>query len=185
MELDQVIEKRRSRRAYDPVEITDDMVKKLLQAAGLAPSCSNNQPWRFVLVRDPQQLDRLFGTLSGGNYWMKKASMVVAVFTEKGTDCDVQGVQYEMFDTGMATALLLLKATEMGLLTHPVAGFNKEKAKDVLGLGELFILITLIGVGKGSEDTSGLSEKHREQEVSARVRRPHEEISFMDRYPSG
>ncbi|MBN1539322.1 MAG: nitroreductase family protein [Candidatus Thermoplasmatota archaeon] len=185
MELDLVMEKRRSRRAYRPAEITDDMVNDLLHAAELAPSCSNNQPWRFIFVRDPQQLERVFETLSGGNYWMKRSSMVVAVFTEKGTDCDVQGVQYEMFDTGMATAFLLLKAVEMGLLTHPIAGFNKEKVKKVLGLGEQFIIITLIGMGKRSDDPGGLSEKHREQEVSARVRRPHEEISFMDRYRSG
>lgn len=185
MELDDVMEERRSRRAYGPAAVTEDMVNELVHAAELAPSCSNNQPWRFIFVRDPDQLEKVFGTLSGGNYWMRKASMVVAVFTAKGSDCRVQGVEYEMFDTGMATAFLLLKATGMGLLTHPIAGFNKEEVKRVLGLGDEHVIITLIGIGKRSEDLSGLGEKHREQEVSARVRRPHEEISFMDRYRSG
>ncbi|MGA1873744.1 MAG: nitroreductase family protein, partial [Thermoplasmatota archaeon] len=121
MEFDDVAEKRRSRRAYQPTEITDAIVDRLLQAAELAPSCNNNQPWKFVMVRDPLLLERVFETLTRGNYWMKKASMVVAVFTEQGSDCDVQGVAYEMFDTGMATAFMLLKATDMGLLTHPIA----------------------------------------------------------------
>jgi len=182
MEFDEVLERRRSRRAYEPIEITDEMVRTILHAAEMAPSCANNQPWKFVIVREPGQLQDLFQTLSKGNYWMTKASMVVAVFTEEGSDCDAQGVNYEMFDTGMSTALLLLKATEMGLLTHPIAGFRKEDAKKVLGLGAKHTLITLIGVGRRSEDISFLGERHREQEISERVRRPQEEISFMDRY---
>ncbi|MGA1820843.1 MAG: nitroreductase family protein [Thermoplasmatota archaeon] len=182
MEFDEVLERRRSRRAYDNIDITDNMVRELLHASELAASCFNNQPWRFVMVRDPEQLEKVFGTLTRGNYWMKKASMVVAVFTEPGSDCDVQGVQYEMFDTGMATAHMLLKATEMGLLAHPIVGFSKEEVKKVLGIPDEHIIITLIGIGKRSDDHSFLGEKHREQETSPRERRPLEEIGFMDRY---
>ena len=182
MEFDEVLARRRSRRAYGPVEITDDMVRKLLQAASLAPSCTNSQPWRFVMVRKPEQLERVFQTLTRGNYWMTKVSMVVAVFTEPDSDCDVQGVSYEMFDTGMAAALLLLKATEMGLLTHPIAGFNKEMVKEVLGLSEQHTIITLIGIGKRSDDLGALNENHRERETSPRIRKPLEEIGFMESY---
>ena len=182
MEFDEVLERRRSRRAYDQIGISDGMVRELLHAAELAASCNNSQPWRFVMVRDPQQLEKVFGTLTRGNYWMKKASMVVAVFTEPGSDCDVQGVRYEMFDTGMATAHMLLKATEMGLLAHPIAGFNKEEVKKVLDIPEGLIIITLIGIGRKNDDLGFLGEKHREQETSPRERRPLEEIGFMDSY---
>jgi len=182
MDLDEVLEKRRSRRAYGPVEITDDMVEKLLHAAELAPSCVNKQPWRFIMVRDPGQLERIFETLSDGNYWMRKASMVIAVFTEPDSDCNVQGVRYELFDTGMAAAFMLLKATDMGLLTHPIVGFNKEMAKEVLGLSESQIIITLIGIGKRSDDLGALNERHRARETSPRIRKPQYEIGFMDSY---
>ncbi len=48
MELREAIQKRRAYRALKPVEIKEDMVKKLVEMAALAPSCFNNQPWRFV-----------------------------------------------------------------------------------------------------------------------------------------
>jgi len=166
----------------DDIEITNEMAKELLSAAHLAPSCSNNQPWRFVAVREKEQLEKVFETLTRGNYWMKKSSMVIAVFTEPGTDCDVQGVNYEEFDTGMAVGFLLLKATDMGLLTHCIAGFNKAEVKKVLGIPENFTMITLIAVGRKSTDLSFLGESHRDQEKSPRDRRPLEEVALTDRY---
>jgi nitroreductase len=113
---------------------------------------------------------------------MQKASMIVAVFTEPGSDCDVQGVQYEMFDTGMAAALMMLKAVDLGLITHPIAGFNKDEAKEVLGLSDHHTLITLIGIGMKNENLGFLGEKHQIQEMSQRERKPISEIGFLDRY---
>jgi nitroreductase len=184
LELDEAIRVRRSHRALEDVEITDDMVRELLHAAHLAPSCSNNQSWRFIAVREKEQLERVFETLSRGNYWMKKSSMVIAVFTEPGSDCEVQGVAYEEFDTGMATGFLLLKATDMGLLTHCIAGFNKIEVKKVLDIPDNFTIITLVAVGRKSEDLSFLGENHREQEKSPRDRRPLEDVAFMESFPS-
>jgi nitroreductase len=182
LELDEAVETRRAYRAYKETVITDEMVEELLGTATLAPSCNNSQPWKFVMVRDQDQLEKVFGTLTRGNYWMQKASMVVAVFTEPGSDCDVQGVRYEMFDTGMATAFMMLKAVDMGLITHPIAGFDKVEVKKVLGIPEKHTMITLIGVGKKNDDLSFLGEKHQEQEISARIRKPLSEIGFMDRF---
>ena len=182
MELDEAVEKRRAYRAYEQIEITDEMIEDLLKAASLAPSCNNNQPWRFVMVKDPDQLEKVFGTLTRGNYWMQKASMIVAVFTEPGSDCDVQGVQYEMFDTGMAAAFMMLKAVDLGLICHPIAGFNKAQAKEVLGLSEDHIIITLIGIGMKNEDISFLGEKHQIRERSQRERKTLSEIGFPDRF---
>ncbi|MGA1847968.1 MAG: nitroreductase family protein [Thermoplasmatota archaeon] len=184
MELDEAVRIRRSYRAMEDIEITDQMVTELLSAAHLAPSCFNNQSWRFIAIREKEQLERVFETLTRGNYWMKKSSMVIAVFTEPGSDCEVQGVRYEEFDTGMATGFLLLKATDMGLLTHCISGFNKAEVKEVLGIPDNFTMITLIAVGKKSSDLSYLGEKHQDQERSPRDRRPLEEVAYMDHYPS-
>ncbi|MGB9590523.1 MAG: nitroreductase family protein, partial [Candidatus Hydrothermia bacterium] len=69
MDVKTAIETRRAFRSLEPVEITDDLVEDLASAASLAPSCFNNQPWRFVFVRDPEVLKVLHGTLSRGNEW--------------------------------------------------------------------------------------------------------------------
>ncbi|MCU0798341.1 MAG: nitroreductase family protein [Candidatus Thermoplasmatota archaeon] len=182
MELDEVMEQRRSFRALDGMEMTDDMVTDLAEAASLSPSCANNQPWRFVFVRKGPQLDLLLGTLSGGNYWARKASMVAAVITKPELDCRNEEGDYHWFDTGMATGLLLLKATEMGLLTHPIAGFDQKAARKVLEVPEGYELLTLIIFGKRSMDLSGLSEKHQKQETTRPERLPLEKIAFMERF---
>ncbi len=182
MELDELLQTRRSLRALDEATITDDMVSELVKAASLSPSCANNQPWRFVFVRKGPQLEKLLGTLTGGNYWAKKASMIVAVLTKPELDCRNDEGDYHWFDTGMATGILLLRATEMGLVPHPIAGFDHAAARKVLEVPEDFRLLTLIIIGKRSMDISGLSEKHQRQEITRPERLPLEKISFMERF---
>ncbi|MFB6215338.1 MAG: nitroreductase family protein, partial [Candidatus Bipolaricaulia bacterium] len=69
--LNELILKRRSKRAISEEELTETDLKSLARAAHLAPSCFNNQPWRFVLVEEPAKLDRIKESLPGGNYWAK------------------------------------------------------------------------------------------------------------------
>jgi nitroreductase len=64
MNVNEAIETRRAYRALAPVEITEDTVRDLAEAARLAASCFNNQPWRFVFVREREVLERLFETLA-------------------------------------------------------------------------------------------------------------------------
>ncbi len=56
MEVMDALEARRSYRSLDPVAITENLIKDLSRSAGLAPSCFNYQPWRFVFVKDPAVL---------------------------------------------------------------------------------------------------------------------------------
>jgi nitroreductase len=73
MEFDDVVKKRRSLRSFAKVDVTEALIKDLATVAGLAPSCSNKQPWRFVFVRSPGMLDRMFATLTPGNAaWASK-----------------------------------------------------------------------------------------------------------------
>jgi len=62
MEIKEGIESRRAYRSLDPVIITDELVQDLAKYAGLAPSCFNKQPWRFVFVYDREMLNFLFMT---------------------------------------------------------------------------------------------------------------------------
>lgn len=114
MNVVDAINTRRAYRSLEPVEITDEMVRDLATHAGLAPSCNNNQPWRFVFVRDPGQLAKVHAALTKNNKWIELASMIVAVFSRAGEDCNVKERVYHQFDTGMGTAFLILRATELG-----------------------------------------------------------------------
>jgi nitroreductase len=167
MDVVRAIEERRAYRSLDPVEITDELVHELATAAQLAPSCFNNQPARFVFVRDPDALERVKEALSEKNAWATAASMIVAVASR----------------IDLATSVLILRATELGLVAHPIAGYKEGKAKAALGIPEDMRLITLVIVGKHS-DTIGplLTEEQAEVEKARPDRKPLEEIAFEDGY---
>ena len=182
MELKDAMEKRRAQRALALVDIDDGTVRELTKAASIAPSCFNNQPWRFVLVREREQLERLKATLTKGNAWAQRASMMIAVHSEPSLDCDAQGSKYYLFDTGMAVAFLLLRATDLGLLAHPISGFDHAQAKAVLGIPEVNELFALIIVGKHTDDWSMLKDWQLEREKERPERLPLEKIASMERF---
>lgn len=169
------------RRAYrgirsDPV--SDDDLWKLVQSAHLAPSCMNKQPWRFTVVRSKDKLDKLHEALSGGNYWMKYAPALIVVHTKDEYGCQLSDKRnYALFDTGTAVGLLLTQATQMGLVAHPVAGYEPEKVKEILSIEG--IVITIIAVGYWG-NFEMLNEKHLASEESLRQRLPLEEIARFE-----
>jgi nitroreductase len=183
MDVKEAIEKRRAYRSLSPIEITEDLIQELGKAAQLTPSCFNNQPWRFVFVYDKDMLIKMREALSEGNKWIYAASMIIAVFGKKEDDCDTKGREYYLFDLGMACAFIQLRATELGLVAHPIAGFREEKVKEVLGIPEDMKVITLINVGKKSDTISELlSEKQIELEKERPKRKPLEEFVYRNRY---
>ncbi|MFX0156385.1 MAG: nitroreductase family protein, partial [Candidatus Hodarchaeota archaeon] len=132
MDVQKAIKERRAYRSLDFIEITDNLILDLAEKAQIAPSCANNQPWKFIFVKDKDQLNKLFATLSEGNKWVENASMIIGVFSKAEHDCIIKERKYYLFDTGLAVAFIILRATELGLVAHPIAGFNEEKAKALL-----------------------------------------------------
>jgi nitroreductase len=183
MDVSEAILKRRAYRSLDAIEITQDLIRDLAECAQLAASCFNNQPWRFVFVYDKQMLQRMHEALSKGNEWIHHASMIVVVFTRKDLDCDVKGREYYLFDTGMATAHMILRATELGLVAHPIAGFHENKVREILGIPEDMTVITLVNFGKRRlELRPELSEKQREWEQERPQRLPLEKFVHLNAY---
>jgi nitroreductase len=173
---------RRARRALDERPILEEVVQRMLAAATLAPSCFNNQPWRFLLVRRAEELETVRANLSSGNYWARKAPLILLVLTQPELDCRLDDRRdYALFGTGLAVGNLLLQATREGLIAHPIAGFKPVPIKEALGIPPELILITLVIIAyPGGE--SGLSEKHRAQEHAPRSRRPQNEVVKYERW---
>lgn len=174
MELSRLIESRRAYRSLEPVEIKEDVINSLVESTRLAPSCFNNQPWRYVFVYDSETLEKMHEVLSAGNEWARFASMMVVVFTKKDLDCVIREREYFLFDTGMATAFMILKATEMGLVAHPIAGFSPKKVRRILEIPDDYNVIALIIMGKHSDVMNPLMS---EKQVSAESERPERMIS--------
>lgn len=168
------IQIRRAFRGIRQDPVSDEDLRTLIQAAHLAPSCMNKQPWRFTVVRSKEKLEKLYEALSGGNYWMKYAPALIVVHTKDEYGCQLSDKRnYALFDTGTAVGLLLTQATQMGIVAHPVAGYEPEKVKEVLGIDG--IVITIIAVGYWG-NFGILNERHLASEESPRQRLPLEEI---------
>ncbi len=195
MELREAISARRATRSLDPVEVSEDLVRRVMADVVLSASCFNNQPWRFVFVREAGQLARVKAALSRGNSWAQAASMVIAVLSRRDFDCvlptaatgqpqpdPAQVREYYLFDTGMATAFLLLRLTEEGLVAHPIAGYSEPEAREAIGAGDDMKLITLVIVGRRSAAISPLlSPKSLPAETERPPRKSFEEVAFFDR----
>ena len=183
MEVIKAINERRAYRSLKPVKITEELIRDLARCAGLAPSCFNNQPTRLVFVYEPEALKNLHDALSKGNKWAHSASMIVVVFSKREDDCIIKDREYHQFDCGLAAAFLILRATELGLVAHPIAGFSPRRTKEILEIPDEYKVITLIIMGKHSETISPiLSEKQVEWERKRPERFPFEKIAHLNRF---
>lgn len=185
MNVKEAIEKRRAYRSLDPIQITDEIINSFIKTAQISPSCMNKQPWKFVFVQDKDQLKKLFTTLSPGNKWVERASLIIGVTSTPKDDCIIGERLYYLFDTGMATAFIILQATELDLIAHPIAGFNEEKAKEILKVPENIRLITLVIIGKKSVEANPvLSEPMKLGEKQRPPRKSINEFIFKNIYGS-
>ena len=183
MDVIQAINTRRAYRSLAPAVITEELVRDLARCAQLAPTCNNNQPARFVFVWEPQMLEKMKAVFNRGNAWCHADSMVVAVCCEKEADCLIHDREYYLFDTGMQTAFLILRATELGLVAHPIAGYSPKAVRAVLGIPDSMQVITLVNVGKHADTISPvLSEKQVRDETRRPERLPLEQVALFNQY---
>ena len=185
MDVKEAINTRRAYRSLDLIKITDELIKDLAESAQIAPSCMNKQPWKFIFIREKEQLEKIFRTLTPGNKWVERASLIIGVFSKPKNDCILKERLYYLFDTGMATAFIILRATELGLVAHPIAGFDEDKVKEILGIPDDVRLITLVIIGKHSKEINPLlSELMKLGEKSRSPRIPLEKFSYINEYKS-
>lgn len=183
-QVNPLIQARRARRALANRPVPESAILALLEAAHLAPSCFNNQPWRLV-VATGEALEELKEALTGGNYWARRAPAMIAVASQRDLDCKLSdGRDYFLFGCGMAVGFLMLQATQMGLIAHPIAGYDPAKVKEALGIPDDYVVIALVVLGWPG-DPAVLSDKHRELESSPRDRKPLSEVAFWNRFGQG
>ena len=173
------LEVRRAYRALKTDPIASEVLLRLVEAAHLAPSSGNNQPWRIITVVDEPVLEKLKATLTAGNYWAQKAPAITAFVINPTWSLVIGDREYASFELGMAAMAYQIQAFAEGLYAHPIAGFNAKAAKKVLDIDEGNILKTLIILGYPG-DVSELNEKHQQLESSLRDRKPLDEIAAFN-----
>ena len=133
---DKIFVERWSPRSFDSFEITDEQLKKIIDAARWSPSCSNEQPWRFFTAKSGTAVFLKFvGFLSKGNQdWAKSASVLGFVVSKNFFERKDKPNTLSSFDCGAAWMSLALQASFEGLHTHGMGGIDRERIADFLEL---------------------------------------------------
>jgi nitroreductase len=171
MNFTELVSKRRAYRKLQPVEITSEIIKELAEITKFAPSCENKQPWRFVFIYDQEKLAELNESFHNRNKWVTNASLLIGVFSSRDLDCIIDDREYYLFDTGIAVTYIMLRATEMGLVAHPISYYDEMKAKQIMNVPDDMELITILVVGKQSDTIKVQLSPDQEQAESERPRR--------------
>jgi len=151
-----VIRHRKSVRDFQDRPVEREKIMMCLEAARLAPSACNSQPWKFVVVDDKQLKDRLCRAAFSGIYLMnsfcKKAPVIVVVVSERARflamiDGLFRGTKYYLIDIGIAGEHFVLQAEELGLGTCWIGWFNERAVKSVLNIPQSKKVDILIALG--------------------------------------
>lgn len=156
MEFLRLAQRRQSVRQYLAKDVEREKIERCLEAARLAPSASNSQPWRFIVVDRPDLRKEVaaatFSPLLPFNRFVLGAPALVAVVGEPVKPLTalggmVMGTPFALLDLGLATAHLCLQATEEGLGTCILGWFDQKRVKRILGVpaGRKVALVIAVG----------------------------------------
>jgi nitroreductase len=158
MELMEAIKKRRSVRTYQSREISDETLNKILEAARLAPSASNRQPWKFIVVRDPKKRQEL-AKASRNQLFVGEAPVViagVALDPDRVMRCEVPAYAV---DLSIALTHITLAAADEGLGTCWIGAFSQEETKKILGVPDAHKIVGLMPLGYPADSSGRTTRK--------------------------
>jgi nitroreductase len=166
-----LVKKRQSCRKFAPKRVAREKIERCLEAARLAPSASNAQPWYFIVADEPRLKESLakstFGSLIRFNKFTLEAPVMVVVVSEPQKLITYLGSQlkrlpYHLIDIGMAAEHFCLQAEEEGLGSCLIGWFNERKIKSILKLSGAKKVELLIVLGYPARGY-GLREKVRKK----------------------
>lgn len=146
MEVMEAIKKRCSIRDYEDRAVPEGKLLKVLEAARLAPSASNRQRWKFIVVRDTERRQEL-ARAAGGQKHVASAPVVIAAVATMPEYVMRCGVPAYAVDLAIAVDHMTLAAVDEGLGTCWIGAFSQEQARDILGVPEDYRIVTLLPLG--------------------------------------
>lgn len=180
MALLDLLNQRRSVRRFASREIPEKDIRLCLEAARLAPSACNSQPWHFIVIHEPELktrvADRIFSGVYSMNKFAKEAPVLVAVVTEKmkllaALGSQVRDTRYALVDVGIACEHFVLQAQELGIGSCWIGWFDEKALKEVLKLPKDKKVDIVIALGYPAEDKS-----------VSKIRKPPEAMSSFNGY---
>ncbi len=175
-----VIHQRWSPRAFTSRHVSAEELKRVFEAARWAPSSYNEQPWRFLVGRHGSETyKKILESLVPFNaQWAGHAPvLILGVARTRFSHNDALNL-HAIYDLGAASAYLVLQAAAAGLTTHQMAGFDREKARTLLAIPDVFELGAVIALGYQGDPELLKNEEMIQREVQPRERKPLHEFVF-------
>jgi nitroreductase len=172
--------KRYSVRNYKDTLVPKEQLERCIEAARLAPSACNSQPWKFIIVDEPQLRSQLakaaFEGLLDFNHFAFNAPVLVLIVSQKQKmSAKLGGIiksrDFHLMDIGIAAEHFCLQAAELGLGTCMLGWFNQKKVKKTLSIPRLKRVELIISVGFAADETT-----------PAKKRKPINEILNYNKY---
>ena len=181
MNFRELIIQRQSVRKYIDKPVEREKIEQLIEAVHLAPSACNSQPWKLVIVDEPELKNKVakatFSKAISFNKFALEASVIAVLVIEKAKliaqiGGKVKNQEYVQYDIGIAAAHFCLQAEELGLGTCMIGWFNERKIQKLLHIPKkrkVGIVITLGYVPK-------------DYKLRKKIRKPVEEICGFNTY---
>lgn len=168
---------RQSDRAYEPGRtIERAVIERILEAARLAPSACNGQPWRFVVVTEPDLLTKVAAATAGlgMNKFVKDASALVLIvqeptnFTSK-IGSGIKDKDFPVMDIGIAASYITLAAEDEGVGSCILGWFDEKHIKELVGIPSKRRLMLVISLGYAAKPKRQKVRKEWKKIVSFNV----------------
>lgn len=151
-----LVRERRSFRRYRDKPVEREKIFTCLEAARLAPSAENVQPWRFLVLDHPIKKNELarqvFSGIYGASRFAGKAPVLIVIlarldFIANRIGKQIQNVHFYLIDIGIAGEHIVLQAQELGLGTCWIGWFNKKKARKLLKIPRKYKIVSFLSMG--------------------------------------
>jgi len=172
LDVFEAIQKRRSVRSYEPMSVPIEKLKRVLEAARLAPSAGNVQPWRFIVVLDSYKRRKIAKGCRYGRFLAESPVVIVGCGDQKASP------RWHAGDTCIAMENLVLAATGEGLGTCWIGVFNEKEIREMLKIPNHLKVVALLALGYPREKLD-ISAKMAHL---IRPRRKLEKIAYLEEY---
>jgi len=175
-----LIRRRWSPRAFSDRMVEPEKLQSLFEAARWAPSCFNEQPWRFIVCtkQNPEAHAHLVGCLADANVsWAKNAPVLMLSVAKVAFSHNDKPNRHAWHDVGMAIENLIIQAMALGLWVHQMAGYDAAKARQVFAIPAGYEPVAAVAIGYAG-DPQALPDALRERELGSRSRKPLSDLVF-------
>lgn len=170
-----LIRSRRSIRRYLDKSVEREKILTCIEAARLAPSADNVQPWRFLIIDDPELKEQFASEVFSGIYFISKfaakAPVLILILARLDIIANrigkqIQNIHFYLIDIGIAGEHIVLQAEELGLGTCWIGWFNPRKTKKFFNIPHKYKIVSLMAMGYYEKRPSREKKRKKLEEIA-------------------